>query len=284
MRGPPAFSNIGFMKARAFIRRVASEPLTHFLLLGGLLFGTWSSAAAPPTGTVIVGAATEAWLVEGFEARHGRAPTPEERKGLIEAHVDEEVLYREGIALGLDRGDPIVRRRVVQRMEMLLEDLGPEPPMDDELRAYYDAHAEDYRGADTITVRQVFASGNTSQDRAALLQSHLEAGADPSTLGEAFPHGQLATDQSPRELDERFGAGFALQLEGRPQGEWFLAQSSFGWHAVRIEGRRSAALPSFERVRARVLADWRAEREETERLAALGALRDRYEVRREGTP
>ena len=140
--------------------------------------------------------------------RVGTAPTPAEDAALIERFVDDEVLYREALGMGLDRGDIIVRRRLLQKMEFLLEGLHPVPePSDVELAAYLAAHADRYRAPARIDLTHVFVSrdrhGAAAQAVATGLRAALEAGGEPSTLGDPFLRGRELRAQSERDLDRK---------------------------------------------------------------------------------
>ena len=111
----------------ALLKRILSEPLHHFLLLGVAIFALYAwlgGDARDPDRRIVVSAAEAAQLVDLFSMRWSRPPTPQELRGLVDARVREEVLYREALALGLDRDDTIVRRRLAQKIDFLLEDLG----------------------------------------------------------------------------------------------------------------------------------------------------------------
>jgi hypothetical protein len=269
---------------RKLLRRVSREPLVHFLCLGVGLFALHGAVAGErerATSTVRVSEAAEAWLVAQFEQREGRAPTAAERTALVERHVDEEVLYREGLALGLDRSDPIVRRRVVQRMQLLLEDLAE--PDDAQLSAWFEQHASAYAGPTTFEVEHLFFSGDHAPARAGEAVATLVGGGDASGLGQAFPHGGTARGRSREQLERVFGGELAQAVADARVGEWFVARSGLGWHAVRVESRMPGTVPALEQIRPRVVQDWRRSRHAGTDAAALASLRARYRIDREGT-
>ena len=111
------------------IRRILNEPLVHFLLIGALLFFVFDVSKEPAqtaTNRIVVGAGVVEQLSAQFSRTWLRPPTDAELEGLIEGHVREEVYYREALALGLDRNDRMVRQRMRQKLEFLLEDLSPD--------------------------------------------------------------------------------------------------------------------------------------------------------------
>jgi hypothetical protein len=229
---------------------------------------------------VVISQEAEAWLIDRFEQRQGRAPTPAEREELIARHVDEEVLYREGLALGLDRSDPIVRRRVVQRMQLLLDDLAE--PTDDQLHEFFEAHADAYAAPPTFVVEHVYFTGVDARSRAEEAREALARGADPSALGEPFPHGNALRNRTPAQLAGMVGDDLARVITAAELGGWFVGESSLGWHALRVESREAGALPALDLVRARVVQDWRRSRARASVSPAIASLRARYRVDREG--
>ena len=68
----------------------------------------------------------------------------------------QEILYRKGIALGMDSNDAVIRRRVAQKMTFFVEALVDASPSDSELQAWLDANLERYRSDARYTLRQVF--------------------------------------------------------------------------------------------------------------------------------
>src|SRR4051812_42950996 len=106
-------------------RRLLAEPMLHFLAIGALLFMLHARLHPPGGERIVVSSAFLDALRQDHARRTGHPPTADEERGLVERHVDEEVLYREALALGLDRGDVIVRRRLIQKMEFVIRDAAP---------------------------------------------------------------------------------------------------------------------------------------------------------------
>lgn len=268
------------------LRRCLREPLVQFLVLGAALFGVHRWAAPPALGNaIVVPAAVVRSLRAGHLRRAGTAPTAAEEAALIQRYVDAEILYREAVAMGLDRGDVIVRRRLVQKMEFLTESLEAAPaPSEAELEAYLDAHRDRYSVPPRVTLMHVFASteqqGEHVAEAAAAMRERLEAGADPSREGDPFARGRVFSLHSEAELAAAFGPEFANRVMALPVGTWSEPiRSSYGLHVVRIAERRSRHRPSLAGVRSAVLGDWREERRAAANRVALERLRRRYQVR-----
>ena len=135
------------------MRRLLREPLVHFLLLGAVLFGAWQFAqrdggALAPSKQIRLTVEELTQLALLFQSQWRREPTAEEFSRLVENRVQEEVLYREALAMGLDKDDTIVKRRMAQKMQFLAEDVGAaREPDRAELEAWYDEEQQHVRAA-----------------------------------------------------------------------------------------------------------------------------------------
>lgn len=268
------------LPARA--RRLLAEPMLHFVGLGLVLFAL--HARVQPRDRVVISTAFVEALRQDHARRTGKLPTPEEEKGLIERYVDEEVLYREALALGLDRGDVIVRRRLVQKMEFVTRDAAPAgEPADADLQRLLDAHPERYGGPGVTSFRHVFLArdrrGDALATDAARMLAELRAGAEPGALGDPFLQGNAFARRAPREIEAVFGSPFAEAVSALPPGTWSdPIASSYGLHLVLVSERAAPAAPRLADVRAQVRRDWLEQRREEVDRAALRRLRDKHPV------
>ena len=270
------------------------SPLVVFLLLGAGVFALGrlldDAGAADRIVTVTeeqLGAIRERWA-----AQWGRPPTGRELEGLIDEAVREEILYREAQRRGLDRGDPIIRRRLAQKMTFLLEDSAEAPAgggaAAGDIETYFAAHAERYREPRRSTFRHVFLSreqrANRERDAAALLREVRAAGGDRwRQLGDPFVLLREYADRTDQEIAELFGGGFAAALPALAAGAWQgPVESAHGVHLVQVIGRIEPRLPALDEVRDRVAEDLLESRRRERNEAALQALRERYEIRMPG--
>jgi peptidyl-prolyl cis-trans isomerase C len=260
--------------------RVLSEPLVHFAGLG-LLFFAAHAALTPDRGEPL---AVDAARVRASEAelarRLGRAVTPAELAAALQVELDEERLYREALALGLERDDPIVRRRLIQKLRFVHEDLAaPGEPDDAELLALRDAQPARYTQPARYALTHVFVARERHPDPQAAardLQRRLLAGADPTGLGDPCVHGQRLGQRTAAAHAGNFGEAFAAALSDMSPGTWSIAPSSLGWHVVRVDAVEDPVVPDLAALRPRLRADWEAARRETSGQAALADLRRRY--------
>jgi hypothetical protein len=269
--------------------RLVREPLVHVAVLGVLLFGLhrW---VAPPNASreIVVPADALPSMRDDFRRRTGRMPSATDEQALVDAYVDDEILVREALALGLDRGDVVVRRRLIQKMQLLLENTETVPaPTDAELQAYLASHAGRYASPPRVSFTHVFVSSQRAGDRAGseaeALRAQLDAGADPATLGDPFLRGRELRLHAQGELASIFGAPFAAEVMALPEGTWSAPlRSTFGLHLVRVSEKRPGTAPELAAVREQVEREWRVERRTALDRDARARLRARYVVRVEG--
>jgi hypothetical protein len=269
--------------------KILREPLLHFLLLGVLIFAVsaWRERQQPaesPTEHIEVTAGTIAWLREGFERQWHRAPDEAELRGLVNDHLREEVLHREALALGLDRNDTIVRRRMAQKMEFLTQDIAAAVEPDEAaLRMFFEANAARYAKAARVSFRHVYFS---KERRGARLEGDardalaaLANGANEDTVGDPFlrEYEFVAADET--DLTAALGREFATQVLTLPPGKWRgPVASSYGAHLVRVSERAEPQPVAFEAVREAVLRDLADERRRTANRDFVERLKERYQI------
>ncbi len=257
------------------------QPTLWFVLLGAAWFAVeW---AARDTGVaveaiVVDPALTEA-LAAGFETRAGRAPTPPEADALLRDHLDQEILYREAIARHLDAGDPIVRRRLIQKMRFLLEDAPLTAPDDAALQAWLSAHADRFARPAQVSFEHVFFRRERAPETLAAALVALRAGEPAADRGDAFVHGTTLRGRTRDQLSGLMGGAFADAVLAQPTGDWQgpLA-SSYGNHLVKVTEQAPGRLPALSAVRAQVEADWRRAQRALGVARAVDDLRGRYRV------
>ncbi|WP_353646090.1 peptidylprolyl isomerase [Mesorhizobium sp. WSM2239] len=273
------------------VRQLLSEPLIHFLIIGVAVFGVWSVLDRSPRDSdprvIEVGPGRIAQLYETFSRTWQRPPTPLELNGLIEAFVKEEIFYREGARMGLDRDDTVIRRRMQQKMEFLFEPSEAElNPSDEELRAYIAENAATFHVPVRIAFRQVFFDptrhGETLKTDIDRLLAAIEAdesgevptgAGDPTLLPPAMP--LMETDK----IAANFGAEFAEALIAAPAGRWTgPLTSTFGQHLVFVDDRTEKRDPTLDEVRDLVLREWQSAKRRTIADERYGAMRADYRV------
>ncbi len=208
-----------------------------------------------------------------------------------QAPIDPD-LHRQARRLGLDVGDPIVRRIAIVNMRLLLGLRADEtPPIESELREHYEQHRSDYEQAARVSFWHLFlgppADDHAEREAARLCERLRNEKAPPAAvrLGKPSPLGSHLRGQSARDLGNAFGGEFAAALMEAAPRRWFgPVRSAQGLHLVWLEERRSARVPPFEAVRPRVLAELKAERRQARVRDELERMRSRYVVLVGGAP
>ena len=271
--------------------RLIKEPLVHFLLLGAAIF-VWFELAGDPEATaprdeIVVTAGRVTRLVALFEKTWQRPPTAAERDGLVEDFIREEVYYREALAVGLDRDDTIVRRRMRQKLEFVTEDIADQvEPTEEDLRAYLQAHPDAFRREPTFSFRHVYLNADRRKsvegDARALLAQLKARGAGPDTtaLGDSLFMIEPAFRDAPqREVARALGKDFAAKLLELPIDEWTgPVASGFGLHLVFVEKRIEGRAAKLDDVRDAVARDWGAAKRREAREGFYRALRNKYVI------
>ena len=259
------------------------EPLLHFAVLGLALFGLFELVRPAPAGeTIVVSPDTLARIQSQQQRRLGREPSTDEIDAAIRDWADAEMLYREARALGLDRGDPIVRRRLVQKMAFLFEEVDEPPePSDAELEQWIADHADRFEQAPRVALTHVFVPSSSRvvpEAKLLELEQALADGADPATLGEGFALGQELQPKTVVELNRSFGPGFGDSVAGLPDIGWHRVRSLYGWHLVHVEQRLPGRLAGVDEVRGQAREGLLAEARERAREQGMQQLRARYAV------
>jgi hypothetical protein len=269
------------------------EPLLHFLVIGAGIFLLYhfvrGGNETAPREIVISESRIEA-LGENFQRTWMRPPTPQELRGLVDDYVKEEVFYREAVAMGLDRDDTVIRRRLRQKMEFVSEDTAAAEPNDTQLRQFMAAHPDDFSEPERVTFEQVFVNvekrGVGAKRDAERILGDLRAGRGPKSPAEAGDPTLLPAAleaASPQDISGSFGDEFGKQLDSVPIGQWVgPVTSTFGLHLVRVTARTPSAAPELANVRPAVLREWQAQQRAKSGDAFYASLRSKYDVRYEG--
>jgi peptidyl-prolyl cis-trans isomerase C len=271
---------------------LAREPLVQFLLIGTCIYAAYAFYGAPPEAiddkAVIVNSARVESFIGQWEKRWNRPPTRQELDGVIEKFVHDDILYRQAIAMGLDKDDPVTRRRMAQKLEFLTSDIALfKEPAVAELEKYFKDHQARYREADRITFRHVFIDpdlrGDSTLDDAAELLAQLRAAGEPDTpvleSGDRLMSQDFFDKASQLDVQRELGSGFAEAVMGLEPRKWHgPVLSGFGVHLVYILALQPAPQPAFEDVRSVVLADWQKEQQERFNADFYESLKSGFEI------
>jgi hypothetical protein len=271
--------------------RFLREPLLHFVVLGAALFLVHAVASdvfsTDASRRIAITEPEIELLAGGFGRQWQRPPTEDELRALVDGRVREEVLYREALAVGLDQNDVIVRRRMVQKMELLSQDLATlADPRDQELRAFFQERQEEYRVPPRISFSHVYFNtdrrGPAAEEDARRALAELRAATPPPRRaperGDRFMLQHDYALRSPLEVQQLFGARFAERLFELELGWYGPVVSGYGIHLVYVGERVEGRIPEYEEVRDRLVNDYnRMRRDRANELLYEGLVRG-YEV------
>ena len=267
------------------------EPIIPFLMVGAALFGLqafWSPGGSQGSAEIVVSDEQAATMVKAFVRTWQRPPSQEELQRLFDDHVRTEVLVREAMALGLDRNDTIVRRRLRQKMEFVNEgELKLSLASNQELQGHLIAHADRFRSEPLVSFEQVFLDPARRGDRlnrdAAAFKAQLNSkgqGLNASALGDPLAMIENRWSEERRsELVAQFGSTFTDALLEQPRGSWVgPIPSAYGMHLVRVSAVKPGALPPLEQVRDAVQRDWQADQRQDQQEELYRQLLEKYSV------
>ena len=276
------------------ISKLLREPLLHFFLLGAGLFllsGFVGESDQDQPDRIVVNASQIERLIESWKKTRMRPPTMAELDGLIEDHIREEIYYRQALAMGLDRDDTIVRRRLRQKMEFLSQDLAARvDPTESELQAYLEENEDSFRLEPRISFQHIYFNPDRRGAKAHTDAVHLLAmprgdggTIDIATSGDPLPLPHEYKSLPEREVINLFGRDFAAQLLSLAPGAWQgPLMSGYGLHLVFVRERTESKTPALAEVRDAVSREWREARRRATNEEVYQQLRERYTVVVEG--
>jgi hypothetical protein len=263
------------------------EPLFHFLAIGALIFVVFSMTGKEE-GTVqgnriVVTAADMERLRDNWARKWNRPPTDTELQGLVEAYIRQEVYYREALALGLDQNDTVLRRRLMQKMEFLSNDLAElNQPAEAALNEYFLDNQEKYEMPPSISFTHIYFStdkrGAKASEDARSVLSELDALREPEK-GDSFMMQYDFVRETPSEVEGFFGKGFAEQLFALEPNAWQgPVESGYGFHLVRISEKTDSRMPEFAAVIDKVRTDWMFEQRQKMNRELYEKFKERYDI------
>jgi peptidyl-prolyl cis-trans isomerase C len=232
------------------MRRLLHEPLVHFLLIGAAMFGI---AGFMPSGGPVTASSKEirlsldeiAQLTLLFQSQWRRPPTPQELERMVESKVQQEILYREALAMGLDKGDEIVKRRMAQKMQFLAEDVAAaREPTTTELKGWFEKNNAKFAQPPRLSFRHLYFAPDRRGPRARsdAEEALVKLAGQPvdakiaGSLADPFMFQDYYRDRAPDYLGKEFGPQFALAVAKLPPGTWQgPIESGFGWHLVFVD-------------------------------------------------
>ena len=275
------------------LRRILREPLLHFLVLGAVLFVAYAyinrgRGGVEPSKQIVLSLDDLRQMEIYFVSQWHRPPTTQEFEAMVEDKIREEVLYREGLAMGLDRDDEIVKRRMAQKMQFLSEDIATaHEPTSEQLKAWFEKNKQTFALPSRYSFRHLYFSpdkrGKNAQEDAA--KALIEIASQPvdsgsaASLGDQFMFQDYYGDRTPEAIAKEFGPQFAVALEKLKPGSWQgPVESGYGWHLVFVTTVIPGRIPAFEEIEPDVKTAWLGDQKRQEWQKAYKEMRAKYAV------
>lgn len=255
------------------------EPLLHFLLAGALLFAVYGSLNREEINnpeTIRITAAEISWLKETWARQWQRPPAEDEMRGLVTGYLKEVLLAREAKEMGLAENDTVIRRRLAQKMEFLIQDTARiAEPKDDELRKFHVANADRYLSPARASFQQIYFKTEAAAKKG-LTQVAIR---HPDEIGDSSMLERTHVDVEMQAITSQFGEQFGRSIFSLEAGKWSgPVASSYGYHLVRIDAFQQGGPQPFETARPQVLYDWQRDQQGKAEARLLSDLQKKYKV------
>lgn len=264
-------------------KRIIREPVLIFIISGSLLFFIYHEIKqhyADQNMKIKVTREQIDLLVESFESTWNRPPTEVERQGLIESHIKNEVFYREAVAIGLDKSDQAIKRRLRQVMELLIDDVATIYPSESQLQEYLASHPEDFKRDPKISFIHGYYPFEEKQ-KAFLDKNEISNG-----IKQNLSYSKLLSmvpgeyqDVSVSEISKTFGNAFSRSLVEMEMNTWQgPVESAYGWHLVKISAMKEGFVPPLDEIWDVVEREWSVARKQKLLEEQYSRMKEKYQV------
>jgi len=285
-----SYKNLYWVNILIMLKKFLHEPLLHFLLIGAALFVLYGLQNDPLVETdnrIVINTSDVDRLITLWEKKRQRPPTQTELDGMINAQVREEVLYREAIAMGLDKGDSIVRRRLAQKVNFIFSDLASLiEPSETELADYLAKNVDKFEIPSRISFLQIYLNEDKRgkkiiHDAEDLLDALTQQNSSIDILvaGDPFMFGQQHDNLTVQAVSRLFGKDFADASFKLSQRDWQgPIPSGYGLHLIKVIDKTPSRLPELNAIHDKVLNEWHTEQRRKMNEDFYQSLQTRYEI------
>ncbi len=269
------------------MKTLRREPFVHFVILGIMLFAghaLWQKHVVKSERTITISPAEMERQAQIFATENRRQPSDADLEGLLFAHIEEQVLMREAMRLGLNEDDTIIRRRLAQKMRFMIDDVSvPALPDRAGLETWFNDNTHFFIRPETRSFEHIYLSPKGRADTVISDAEILLGGGVADNwqgMGDAFMAGRSFNTLAQPAVQRDFGTTFAQKLFALPDTQDWQGpiSSAFGVHLVRLTKVTPEYLPDFEDIQIEVEAVWLDEAKRAENTKALEALIAKYKV------
>tara|TARA_B110000037_G_scaffold210509_1_gene260945 strand:+ start:1544 stop:2344 length:801 start_codon:yes stop_codon:yes gene_type:complete len=218
-------------------------------------------------------------LLSAWQSQVGRPPSDEEVVNIINNFVQEEILYREALLLGLDQEDRIIKRRLAQKITFLKQETIPNEPSQEDLKKFFKQNKNNYFVPATYSFsHHYFSKESNAKERAVKAfndyqTNQAELAGDPFFLGKNF------YQNSSNDIKKNFGELFFLAIENLALNEWSGPhESAFGQHIIKLKEVKTGFYPSLEQVLLKVQQDYLSQSQDKAIAEYIDEIRSQYRV------
>jgi hypothetical protein len=264
------------------IRALLREPLLHFLLIGLALFLLYGRVSPGDSDSrrIVVGQSQIDDMVRQYQSAFNRPPSRAELNGLIDTYIHDEITYREGLSMGLDKDDAVIKRRIRQKYELIAEEEERSGQTDADLAAFLKAHPAEFARPAVVSFDQIyFDPAATTPEAVGAVKTALAKGADPAKFGQLSMLPRRVANSAIDLVARDFGDDFAKRIGAAPVGQWVgPIASGLGVHLVRVSARAAPTLPPLGQIRASVAREWESDQRTRSSQADYRKARADYDV------
>lgn len=259
---------------------LAREPLLHFLLIGALLFAVHAAVTPSVSKERLIEVTPEVRqsIVDLYKEKHDIEPSKAELTRLIDNWILNEVTYREALAQGLDRGDDMIRERIMQKMRLLVfGNVNVEEPTRQQLSEWFEERRAQYDVPDFVSFFDVPFTGPEAEAQAKATLQQIESGSEPE---EVRLRAQIFADRPKPSLESSFGKAFVDHIAALPVGKWMTLQSDSGWHIVRLDSFVPGHTVRMDEIETQLINEWKDDRARRLGVAAIRDMAKAYVIKR----
>jgi peptidyl-prolyl cis-trans isomerase C len=264
--------------------KILKEPLLHFAVISVFIFILYDviGQKQEKTDEITVTLNDINNLKSNWINKWGVSPTEEELNSLIDEHIKEEIFYREALANGLDDNDLMVRRRMAQKIEFILDDnIADKDPTEDDLKNYFEENKSKFIDGKKYSFYQIsFLNDSVKAEKT---KSVLTSSSDTSLIKKMNNQTGIPihfSNKTAEEIDRVFGQNFHDTLSNMQLNQWNGPfQSGYGFHLILVYKITDGTIPDYESVKTRIYESWIQNETKQKRSQMFNELKARYSVK-----
>lgn len=280
MKSQPNCKNLKRISSNRSTRVWWQDPLLHFFAIGLLIFSIDNFVRGEPVSekVIVIDKPLKDELTQQFQNQNRRQPTEKELDNMLETWIQTELLYRKGLSLGLDKNDPVIRDRLIQKTEFLFKNITEvKEPTDEQLRQWYKTKSSNYQKPPRYDFEHVLVKHEhaNAEQQAEIILKQIYSGTRLQNFKERH---HTFVGRNYFGLKVSFGDEFVDALDQITKDQWQILRSKKGWHVVRLRSIQQDPLPSFEKIKPLLLSDWRKQKQRQQAVNLIEELRATYVI------